>query len=101
MGFIKRSQLRRFEFKHFGLSHTLSDPEPGYELTEVFNPSTGLTAIRYVQKFDAIDGLVIDAEWYDRKDNDGTRYVGYTLTVDVDDEVINLDFPYGKPAYRV
>jgi hypothetical protein len=44
---------------------------------------------------------VIDAEWYDRKDNSNQRYVGYLLTVDVGEEVINLDFPYGKPAYRV
>jgi hypothetical protein len=101
MGFIKRTQKRRFEFKHFGVSHTLDHEEPGYERTLVHNPSTGQDAVKYVQKFDAVEGVVIDAEWYDRTDDTGTRYVGYLLTVDVGEEVINLDFPYGKPAYRV
>jgi hypothetical protein len=101
MGFIKRSQLRRFEIKHFGVSHTIDHEEPGYDRTEVFNPGTQKNDIKYVQKFDAIEGTVINAEWYDRTDNSNKRYVGYTLTVDVDEEVITLDFPYGKPAYRV
>lgn len=101
MGFIKRTLKRRFEFKHFGVSHSLDHEEPGYERTEVHNPSTNQKVIRYVLKFDAVEGLVIDAEWYDRKGDDGTRYVGYMLTVDVGEEVINLDFPYDKPAYRV
>lgn len=101
MGFIKRSQKRRFEFKHFGISHSLDHEEPGYEQTVVYNPSTGQDVTRWVQRFDAVEGLVIDVEWYDRKDDSGTRYVGYMLTVDVDDEVIELAFPYGKPAYRV
>lgn len=101
MGFIKKTQKRRFEFKHFGIAHSLDHEEPGYERVEVFNPSTQQNVIKYVQRFDAIEGLVVDAEWYDRKDENGTRYVGYLLTVDVDDEVIQLDFPYGKPAYRI
>jgi hypothetical protein len=100
MGFIKRTQKRRFEFKHFGVSHSLDHEEPGYERTEVFNPSTGQTAIKYVQKYDAIEGLVLDAEWYDRSDNGGTRYVGYLLTVDAGEEVITIDFPYPKSSYR-
>lgn len=101
MGFIRRTQLRRFEIKHFGLSHTLNHSEPGYEAMEVFNPGSQKTETKYVQKFDAIEGMVISAEWYDRKDDSGKRYVGYLLTVDVDEEVINLDFPFGKSAYRV
>lgn len=101
MGFIKRSQLRRFEFKHFGVSHTLDHEEPGYEKTDVFNPGLGKAETKYVLKFDAVEGTVIGAEWYDRTDDSGKRYVGYMFTVDVDDEVINLDFPFGKPAYRI
>lgn len=100
MGFITRTFKRRFEFKHFGVSHTLDHAEPGYEKTDVYNPSSGQTVIRYVQKFDAVEGVVTGAEWYDRTDDANTRYVGYKLTVDVDDEIIELDFPYGKPAYR-
>lgn len=102
MGFIKRSQKRRFEIKHFGVSHTVDHEEPGYERMEVFNPGLGKPEIKYVQKFDAIEGIVIDAEWYDRTDNNSNqRYVGYLLTIDVDEEIINLDFPYGRPAYRM
>ena len=101
MGFIKRMQKRKFEFKHFGLSHSLDHEEPGYERTEVHNPSTGQQVIKYVQKYDGLEGLVTDVEWYDRKDNSSQRYVGYMLTVDVGEEVINLDFPYGKPPYRM
>jgi len=101
MGFIKRTQRRRFEFKHFGLSHSIDRPELGYEPRQVHNPSTNQDVTKYVQRFDAIDGMVIDAEWYDRKDNSGHRYVGYKLVVDAGEEIIDLDFPYGKPAYRV
>lgn len=101
MGFIKRERKRKFEFKHFGVSHSVDRPEPGYEPLSVHNPSTGVDVIKYVQKFDAVEGQVVDAEWYDRKDDGGHRYVGYLLTMDVEGELINLDFPYGKPAYRV
>jgi hypothetical protein len=102
MGFIKRSHKRRFEIKHYGVSHTVDHPEPGYEKTDVFNPGLNRTEVKYVQKYDEIEGIAIDAEWYDRTDkNSGQRYVGYLLTVDVDEEIINLDFPYGRVAYRM
>lgn len=101
MAFITKSRLRKFEFKHFKLSHSLDAPQPGYATTQVHNPSTNQDVTKYVQGYDAIEGQVVDAEWYDRKDDNGHRYVGYVLTVNVDNETIHLDFPYGKPAYRV
>jgi len=101
MGFITKNRLRKFEFKHFKLSHSVDAPQSGYVATQVHNPSTNQDVTKYIQGFDAIEGQVIDAEWYDRKDDSGHRYVGYLLTLLVDDETIHLDFPYGKPAYRV
>lgn len=100
MGFIKKTFKRKFEFKHFGVSHTIDHDMPGYEPTPVFNPSTQQTITKHVQRFDGVEGLVIDAEWYDRTDNGGTRYVGYVLTVDIGEEVILLDFPYPKSSFR-
>ena len=101
MAFINKIRLRKFEFKYFKLSHSIDNQQPGYMATQVHNPSTNQDVTKFIQGFDAIEGQVIDAEWYDRKDDSGHRYVGYMLTVIVDDETIHLDFPYGKPAYRV
>lgn len=101
MGFIKNTRLRKFEFKHFGLSHSSDDPLPGHDEMQVHNPSTNAPVTKYIERYDALEGFVTDCEWYDRKDNAGQRYVGYSLVVDVGEEVINLDFPYGKPAYRI
>lgn len=101
MGFKTRTFKRKFEFKHWGVSHTLDHEEPGYVKTMVFNPGTQKEELKYIQKHDAVEGMVVDVEWFDRTDKkDGRRSVGYLLTMDIGDEVINLEFPYGKNSYR-
>jgi hypothetical protein len=99
MGFKTESdRLRKFEVKHFGISHTSDKPLPNHIEAQVFNPGKGVAERKYIEKYPAVEGRVINAEWYQREDkNGGQMYRGYELTMDIDTEVIILDVPFKQP----
>ena len=103
MGFGTKEYLRRFEVKYFGISHVGESVDETHIEMLVPNPSTGQMVKKYVERHGFVEGRVIDAEWYSREDKTGKLYRGYTLTMDVGDELIHMDFPipFKKPPSSV
>lgn len=99
MGFkTETDRLRKFEVKHFGISHTSDKPLPNHVEAQVFNPGKNAPETKYIEKYPGVEGRVINAEWYQREDkNSSQTYRGYELTIDIDDEVILLDIPFKQP----
>lgn len=98
MAFIKEeTRLRKFEVKHFGISHTSDKPLPNHIEAQVFNPGLNKSETKYVEKYPAVEGRVINVEWYQRTDKNDKMYRGYEITMDIDDEVIVLDVPFKQP----
>ena len=103
MGFkTEADRLRKFEVKHFGISHTSDKPLTNHIEAQVFNPGKQITETKYIEKYPGVEGRVINAEWYQREDkNGGQTYRGYELTIDIGDEVILLDVPFKQPPAPV
>lgn len=103
MGFGTKQYLRKFEVKYFGISHVGDCADETHVEMLVPNPSTNQMVTKYVERHGFVEGMVIDAEWYSREDKTGKLYRGYTLTMDVGDELIHMDFPipFKKPPSAV
>lgn len=102
MGFKTQTErLRKFEVKHFGISHTSNEPLPNHVEALVFNPGKGVAETKYIEKYPGVEGRVIDIQWYQREDKNGQVYRGYELTMDIGDEVILLDVPFRQPPAKI
>lgn len=103
MGFkTEQDRLRRFEVKHFGISHTSDKPLPNHIEAQVFNPGKGVAETKYIEKYPGVEGRVMSIEWYQREDkNNGQIYRGYQMTMDIGSEVILLDIPFKRPPSKI
>lgn len=103
MGFKTESdRLRRFEVKHFGISHTSSEPLPNHVEMQVFNPGKNEFETKFVERYSGVEGRVIGAEWYQREDKNSSQvFRGYAITMDIGDEIIILDVPFKQPPAAI
>lgn len=89
--------------KHGALVKESKEPREGYEEIVVNNPKTNEDIIKFVEKFQALEGVITRIEWYDTEDQYSERYMGIKIKV-VDQEdgtAYFLDLPYGKRPYTI
>jgi hypothetical protein len=82
--------------KHHSICEESKVEKDKFEPVDVFNPKTKETSTKWIDKWGALTGYIVNIEAYDTGTTYETRFQGFKLNID--DEVI-LDLPQKTPAY--
>lgn len=83
--------------KHFSLCEESKTPRAGFVETEVKNPSTGATSIKYVKKYKGVEAIVKKIEWRDVEWED-RRFTSWRLILDAAGTPVVLEIPFESNA---
>lgn len=88
--------------KHGCICQESKEYREGWRETEVYNPSTKETQIKWIRPYDSVSGHIDKVEWYSRSDEkSGKTFSGYSLVLVDGEESAVLDLPFGSIPYQI